>query len=75
MTKEECVIVTAFTGVSMLQGKDIGLFYEYAEGKFGYPIMTHDMASEKFWEKLKHESENDFFDLCMNATEGGQKHE
>lgn len=69
MTKEECVIITAFTGISMLQGKDIGLLYKYAESKFGYPIMTHDMASEKFWEKLKHESENDFFDLCMNATE------
>lgn len=69
MTKDECVIVTAYTGIGMLQGKDIGLFYEYAEGKFGYPIMTHDMASQEFWEKLKHEAENDFFDLCMNATE------
>lgn len=70
MTKQECVIVTAFTGVSMLQGEDIGLLYEYAEDKFGYPIMTHDMASQEFWAKLKHEAENDFFDLCMNAKDG-----
>lgn len=67
MTKEECTIITAFTGVSMLQGKDINMLYEYAEERLGYPVMTHDMASEKFWKDLKHEAENDFFDLCMNA--------
>ena len=68
MTKDECVIVTAYTGINMLQCGDLGLLYKYAEERFGYPIMTHDMASEKFWKKLKHDSENDFFDLCMNAT-------
>lgn len=71
MTKDECVIVTAFTGVSMLRGEDIWRFYQYAEKLLGHPIMTHDMASEEFWKKLKHESENDFFDLCMTATERG----
>ena len=73
MTKEECTIVTAFTGVSMLQGKDIGMLYEYAEKRLGYPIMTHDMATKEFWDKLKHEAENDFFDLCMNATKRADK--
>ena len=68
MTKNECVIVTAYTGISMLQGEDIRLLYKYAEERFGYPIMTHNMATTEFWEKLKHEAENDFFDLCMNAT-------
>lgn len=68
MTKEECTIITAFTGVSMLQGKDINLLYKYAEERLGYPVMTHDMANEKFWKDLKHEAENDFFDLCMNAS-------
>ena len=67
MTIQECVIVTAYTGVSMLQGGDLKLFYEYVEKKFGYPIWTHDMISESFWEKLKAESKQDFINLCENA--------
>lgn len=69
MTKRECTIVTAYTGTAMLQGDDLKLFYEYAEEKLGYPVMTHDMASAEFWEKLKHEAKNDFLNLCMTATE------
>lgn len=67
MTKEECTIVTAYTGISMLKGEDITLLYEYAEKRLAYPVMTHDMASDKFWEELKRGAENDFIDLCKNA--------
>ncbi len=67
MTKRECTIVTAYTGTAMLQGDDLKLFYEYAEEKLGYPVMTHDMASAIFWEDLRAAARKDFIQLCKDA--------
>lgn len=72
MTKRERAIVTAYTGVSMFYGDELGYFYKYVEEALGVPVMTHHMASKEFWGLLKKESANDFYDLCIESkTEDG----
>ena len=67
MTKQECAIVTAYTGKIMLQGEDLGIFYKYAEKLIGYPVFTNGFASEELWERLKERSKDDFIRLCAEA--------
>lgn len=67
MTKEECAIVTAYTGITMLQGDDLDIFYTYAEKLIGYPVFTHDLANAEFWERLKERSKDDFIRICAEA--------
>ena len=69
MTKQECAIVTAYTGITMLQGEDIGIFYKYAEKLIGYPLFTSDFANETLWERLKERSRDDFIRLCAEAVD------
>lgn len=59
MNKRQAAIVTAITGCSF-GGELFSEFHKYTEEKFGHPIWTHEMASEKFWEKLKELAMPDF---------------
>ena len=38
MTKRECAVIMAFTGVCMLKGDDLKYFYEYVFEIMGRPI-------------------------------------
>ena len=67
MTKRECAIVMAYTGVVMLQGADLNIFYQYAEEIMGEPIFTHMLPMVA--DALKVKSEHDFLNLCANATD------
>ena len=75
MTLQECAIVTAYTGISMLRGKKYQIFLDYATEKLGYPFHTFEMATDRFWEKLKQVSEEDFFELCRKAEENEKEEE
>lgn len=68
MTKSECVVVMAATGVCMLKGKDLGLFYEYIAEKVGRPVYSHELASEKMWEIIREKSKEDFIKICESAV-------
>lgn len=63
MTKEERLIVSAYTGILMTQ---FGEFHEFAEVKLGRPIWTHEFASEILMNKLKKSVEDDFLNLCKD---------
>ena len=65
--------MTAYTGITMLRGEDLGIFYKYAEKLIGYPLFTDDFAKEVLWERLKERSKNDFIKLCAEAVDNGQK--
>lgn len=69
MTKKECAIVMAHTGVCMLQGADIFVFYEYIEEIMERPVYTHELADESTVAKIKEKSKADFIALCRNATD------
>lgn len=68
MTKMECAIVTAFTGVNMLKGEDFGIFHNYIETKLGRPVYTHELASSEMEHIIKEASRDDFMELCRKAT-------
>ncbi len=38
MTKQECAIVSAYTGFAMLKGSDLKYLYNYLSGFIGRPV-------------------------------------
>ncbi len=67
MTKHECAVVTAFTGISMLKGKDLRYLYNYLSGFIGRPVYSHEIPAVA--ETYKEQIREDFLDLCRNAKE------
>lgn len=67
MTKQECAIVTAYTGISMLKGSDLKYLYNYLSGFIGRPVYSHEISAvaEHYKEKIR----EDFLALCRNAKE------
>lgn len=69
MTKHECAIVMAHTGICMLTGDDFGIYHEYIEKIIGRPVWTHELAIPEIAEEITEKSLNDFLELCKNATD------
>lgn len=67
MTKEECAIIMAYTGICMLTGEDFSIFHKYVENIMGRPIWTHEMGIGSIADEIKEKSKNDFLKLCANA--------
>jgi len=57
MTKEEKIILSAYTGVLMCDFRDL---HEYIEDLFGRSVWTHEMGEEWFEQELKSKSKDDF---------------
>lgn len=72
MTKQECAIISAFTGVNMLKGDDLKYLYSYVSELIGRPVFTHEMGILGS-EHIKDLSRSDFIDLCRTATDGEKK--
>lgn len=51
MTKQECAIVEAYTGIVMLTGDDLGIYYKYLEKILGRPVWTHELADKAVQKK------------------------
>lgn len=64
MTDREKTIVMAYTGVVMLKGDKIQIFYKYVEKIMGRPILTHEMA--QLATEIKEKSKDDFISLCAD---------
>lgn len=69
MTKKECAIVMAQTGICMLTGEDFQIFHEYIEQIMGRPVYTHELACEEVQEQIQSRSLDDFLNLCKTATD------
>lgn len=67
MTKHECAVIMAFTGVAMLKGNDLDIFYEYVAKILCRPVYTHEMAMLS--EEIKEAARDDFVQLCRNASD------
>lgn len=66
MTNREKAIVMAYTGVAMLAGKDLDVFYEYLKEILGRSVFTHELASDEVWLEIKEKSTQDFLNLCTS---------
>lgn len=63
MTRQEKIIVSAYTGVLMCDFSDM---HKYIEEKLGRPVWTHEMASYNVQEEIKNAVKPDFLALCGN---------
>lgn len=64
MTKHEAAVIMAYTGVVMLKGDDISVFWKYCESIYGMAIWTHEYST--LAEKIKDLSKKDFIEICKN---------
>ena len=62
MTKQEKIIVSAYTGVLMCEFSDV---HEYVEEKLGVPVFTHEFALESTWDLIREATREDFMKLCQ----------
>lgn len=62
MTDRERAIVMAYTGVAMLVGDKLCVFYDYVSEKLGRPVMTHELYSQA--DMIKELVKEDFLGLC-----------
>ena len=62
MTDRERAIVMAYTGIVMLCGDKLNVFYDYVSEKIGRPIWTHEIIDQE--ETIKELSKDDFYSLC-----------
>lgn len=69
MTYQECVIVSAYTGVLMCDFADL---QNYISEKLGEPIWTHELANKAILEKIKAAVKPDFMALCNHKPDGNQ---
>lgn len=69
MTKKECAIVMAYTGICMLQGDNLGIYYKYVQDLMGRPVWSHEMADKEIDNKIKELAKPDFLKLCSEATD------
>lgn len=69
MTKHECAIVMAFTGVCMLTGDDFGIYHKYIEDIMGRPVWSHEMGIPEIAEEIQEKAKSDFIELCRTATD------
>ncbi len=61
LTKEQAVILSAYTGVLMC---NFGDFHEYVEKIMDRPVFTHEMADREISEQIKEASKSDFLSIC-----------
>lgn len=66
MTKCECAIITAYTGVAMLAGNDLRYLYEYVSELLGHSVQTIELAT--LADEIKEKAKPDFLKLCELAS-------
>ncbi len=61
MTKQEKIIVSAYTGVLMC---DFVELHEYIEKKFGRPVFTYELADRGVQKEVEEKSKEEFLEIC-----------
>lgn len=64
MTKRECAIVMAYTGVVMLTGDSLKEYYKYLNEIMGRPVHSHELAFKNVQKEIKETCRADFLSLC-----------
>lgn len=71
MTKQECAIIMAHTGICMLTGEEFNEFHKYVEYIMNRPVWTHELANEEVKNEIIENSKDDFMNLCKEAVTDG----
>lgn len=66
MTKQEKIIVSAYTCYLMCDFSDL---HKYIEEKLGRPVWTHELANEDVHELIREKTRDDFVKLCQGEEE------
>ena len=61
MTKQEKIIVSAYTGVLMCDFDDL---HEYIQKKFGRPVFVHELVDKGIQKEVKEKSKEEFLEIC-----------
>lgn len=62
LTKEQAVIISAYTGILMCKFDDL---HQYAEKVLNRPVFTHEFASEEFSHELKQATKTDLLSIIQ----------
>lgn len=68
MTKQEKIVVSAYTGILMCDFDDL---HQYIEEKLGRPVWTHELASSEVQDEIKKKTKADFLALCNDGSGEG----
>lgn len=68
MTDWEKAVVMAYTGVVMLSGDKLGIYYRYVQEKMGRPVWTHEFAGAEMAHRIKEAAKSDFLALCADKV-------
>lgn len=63
LTKEQAVIVSAYTGCLAAKMPDL---HEYIEKIMGRPVFTHEMGNKLIAEEIRERSRADFLAICAD---------
>ena len=66
MTKQERIIISAYTGYLMCNFNDV---HKYIEEKLGMPIWTHELADKAVQNRIREAMRADFLALCSNEED------
>lgn len=66
MTKHEKMIVSAYTGILMVDFRE---FHEWVEEFLGHPVWSHEFTLSDFWDSLKAKVEDEFVKICECCDE------
>lgn len=69
MTKQEKIIVSAYTGCLMCDFMEV---HRYIEQKLGRPLWTHELAYPELQNEISEKCREDFLALCECDGEDGQ---
>ena len=69
MTKQERIIVSAYTGYLMCDFNDV---HKYMEEKMGRPLWTHELAFPEVQDEIRELIKEDFLALCRSDDIEGQ---
>ena len=68
MTKEEKLIVSAYTGILMV---DFDELHKFIEKRLGRPVFTHELADELVCKEIEKAVKEDFLKLCEETEQAG----
>ena len=63
MTDREKAIVSAYTGIAMLKGDKLKVYYDYLEEIMGRPVQTVEIPL--LFDEIQKRSYDDFIKLCL----------
>lgn len=71
MTYKEKIIATAYTGVTFVDGTQLGDVYAYEEEKLGHGVIDIMHADEKFCKKVREACYDDFVAMLNGKYSDG----